>query len=197
MSVTVLIEDFVNWPKCVVEVTDIASAIVRRGFVHSIDFVPFEEDPRDLLGMLVRWESRYSYGTTTEHVAVCYNVNVEPWMRRLICSKELVHVPENGDAKTNTPEAVKALLDSLFPSDPNRVVLDIFRRQAQHENYALYQATNLMFPAAHRTKYQSQIESGALSLEQVAAKFDVPVFVAETILSQEWKAGESGTLGFF
>jgi len=197
MSVTFLLEDFCNWPHYVVETTDISSAIVRRAYVNSVNFVPFDESPQDLLGMLVKWEHCHPYGTVTEHVAVCYNLNTPPWLQRLICAKEMIHILENGEAETSSREAFSALLDSLFPGDTERALIDIFRRQALHEHAAIFQATNLMFPMPHRERCREKLAKDEMSLAEVASHFDIPEFFAETLLSPEWASGEKRTLPLF
>jgi len=180
-----------------VEITDIAKVILQRGFVNSIDFIPFDEDPRDILGMLVKWENRFLYGSVTEHCAVCYNSNVADWLQRLSCGKEMVHILDGGSARTNTPESVNALLDSLFPSGGERIVLDIFRRQERHEHFALYQATSLMFPRSHRSHYSAKLTDGQMTIDDVAAEYDMPVDAVGSILSQQWFSAEDTTLPMF
>jgi hypothetical protein len=197
MSVHLIIKDLDTWPKPVVEIPDISAAIIRRGFVDDIKFVPFNEDARDLLGMLVRWTHKHVYGTETEHVAVCYNENVDPWLQRLICCKEMVHIFEMGDQATNSRQAVSALLDGLFPNGSGMVLADVFRRQTLRDSLAVYQATSLMFPQAHRDGLEKRVAQGGLSLSEVAAELDVPVFWAETLFSEEWKKGIAVTSSMF
>lgn len=186
MTVTRLVSAFAAPTHLPVEIPEVAAAIREMGFVDHIVFKPFDEDPEHLLGMLVRWTSRYAYGGEVTHAAVCYNQNVCPYEQRLICCKELVHILDPKPFTVSTKEGVSDLIDRLL----GKLIVDeitILDAKATFDRAGTYQALAVLFPQGYRDNFITEIDAHNMSIGRISEILELPSAYVQLVLSDEWE----------
>jgi len=88
--------------------------------------------------------------------------------RRLVYTKELMHVFDRPEEKANTPE--KYDLQAQRYSDPTAEASSYYKASIT----AYWRALGLLCPEKHRLDYKRAIEADEMSIEVVAAKLKIP-----------------------
>lgn len=117
---------------------------------------------------------------------IVYTTQVPVAWQRVICAKELVHIFDRKAEKTDTPDEVSELIEKILGplSTEDYGFADL---QAAADRLALYQCLPLLFPTAALGQAKAAIDSGEMTVEQVAEAACIPLGFVRLILSDDWE----------
>lgn len=186
-----LLKNFRDRDHLPVEVEEITSFLVKEGCQDSIILHPEEMDERECRGTFVQYTTHQGVYSAPDLVTlIVYPSNTSLADQRIICGKEVIHLCDGKNARTNTPEEVEALVEKLLGplSTEDYGLADIM---ASVDRLALYQALALLFPLAARKTAVDRIQTGEITAEHVADWAVLPIALVKLVLSEEWLEAHS------
>ncbi|WP_439543273.1 hypothetical protein [Hyphomicrobium sp.] len=110
-----LISEFADRSEVPVEIDEIRDAIVKLGMQDEIVFIGNDVDPGQIWGAIYQYTKAIAvYSPPEFHTIIGYNTRLPiPW-QRVVCCKELVHLFDRKEERTNTPEHVKELAEKIL-----------------------------------------------------------------------------------
>jgi hypothetical protein len=185
MSLRKLYEHFQGIKELPVEIPDIRDVIYKLGIQDEIIFRPEPLNPGELRGIFYQYTYRpRPYADPELRTIIVYPENAPPFVQRLICAKELIHVMDSAVEQVSTEEEVRQLVDKLLGplSTEDFGISDLVAAQ---DKMAIYRCIPLVFPACARAEAVEAMKAG-LTIEQVAERAALPAWVAQLVMDQAW-----------
>ncbi|CAN7428248.1 hypothetical protein [Brucella pseudogrignonensis] len=101
-------------------------------------------------------------------------------MRRLVYTKELMHVFDEDDEKTDTPEKLDIQAEAF--SDPGKQTPPQFIA----ENKALWRAISVLCQESRRLEFQDELIKGTKSLAVISASLQIPEVFARNLFREDY-----------
>ena len=182
-----LIEKFDSVEVLPVEIEEIRAAIISLGVQDRIILYPDSKmDSTRLRGFFYRYRDRsVVYGDPENITLIAFSSSETPAWQRIICCKEMVHIFDDDDERTNTLAELDGLIKRL-PWSQSSDEISIFDVMATKDHLALYQAIPLLFPLAAREKALRAIASGSRTFEQIVEESCLPSELVRLVLTDEW-----------
>ena len=186
MTVQRLIQCFSRHQK-VVEVQDVRDQILEWGYYDGVVISPFDDDPELLLGTMVNFTTLRPYGVEKEYYVVRYNINSSIPMQRLICVKELVHSLDPVRLRVSSKAQLSVMLNEML--NKGGAVAEL-SATALFEDVAIYQALAIICPEDVREELYVGYHANprTVTLDDVAARFRIPLEYAGYLMSPGWLA---------
>ncbi len=181
-----LIQSFANRKEVPVEVDEVRNAVIALGVQDKIVFHAAAADPAKISGAFYQFTRRsVVYGEPELCTLITFNSNLPVSMQRVVCCKEIIHIFDRDEERTNTLEHMTELASKLLGpmSTEDFGLSDLM---ATKDKIALYQSLPLLFPAAARNAAITAIASGRHSAETVAAQACLPLQLVKLMLTAEW-----------
>lgn len=115
MKVKDLIYFFSTFSILPVEIEDIRDHLVEHGISHRIRLLPFDCDPKHLIGMFAHYGYKTPYGDEVIYCDISYCSRLPIEWQRLVCCKEMVHILDEPTLRTKSKEDLKHLIKRLVP----------------------------------------------------------------------------------
>lgn len=183
-----LISEFATRNEVPVEINEIRDAVIKIGMQDKIVFIGKSVDTQKIWGAIYQYTTHSSpYAQPDLHTIIAYNTDLPvPW-QRVVCCKELVHIFDRKEERTNTPEHVVELAEKILGpmSSEDFGFGDVM---ALKDKIALYQSLPLLFSNAARDAAISAISAGRKTEKSVAEAAALPVSLVKLMLSDEWPA---------
>lgn len=181
-----LIDDNEDRRELPVEVSELVDAITAEGWEDVIYLKPVEADISEIHGAFWRYTRSPGVYCAPEMVALIpYNANDSIEWQRVTCAKELMHLFDTVLERTDQDDEVWALINRLlgrFSSDD----VGLADLMAGKDKLALYMCLPLLLPRAALLEAREAIESGQLTVQDVAEEAVLPVGLVELMLDPEW-----------
>ena len=195
MSLLHLLKAFESETALPIEIPDIRDAILKLGYQDEITFVAGADiDPGKLRGVYYQFTKRNGvYGDPQLCTLIVYSGKLGLDWQRLVCAKELIHVMDGAEEKTETSEELEGLIEKLIGplSTEDFGLADLM---AGKDKLAVYQALAVLFPDAAREDALKKIANGG-TLEDVAQQASVPLPFTRLVLREEWPAAKKDICG--
>ncbi|MBS1041423.1 hypothetical protein JK203_11300 [Gluconobacter cerinus] len=185
-AIKVLLEHF-NKPtgRLKTRLRDIADQILRLSPGH---FITYREQPKDdsslLLGMLEQIEDVVGWEAGVHNI-VHYCTSLDPYLRRLVICKELIHILDPECYLTKTPTEVDELMSILAEPTP-------IKEGSPHGDHdhrtAVVLATGVLFPLARREELMAAYTAGTLSAQKITDHVKIPRAYVDVVMAASWPA---------
>jgi len=113
--------------------------------------------------------------------AMCLGPLGDHW-RRIVYTKELMHVFDDPDEKADTPEKFDVQIEKF--GDPTKPMSPQFRA----EQKAAWRAMMALCPESRRLEYKAQIAASEISHDVVASALRIPVAFARELMRDDFEA---------
>lgn len=176
-------EYFACFTKLPVRLDDIIEQALEYGVVDEFQFIPVDIDPEKLLGMLREFEQTDADGNKRKIAQIFWSINFddEPNLR-LICCKEILHVFDNDKDTARTAAAVGSLIDQIMVPPSSGITAS-----AMSDKIGMLNALKILLPRDALEILKPKVESGGISVEDVARLADIPEPYARLALSDIWQ----------
>lgn len=183
-----LIEQFSDIEMLPIEITEVRDAILDLGVQDQIHIVGNSADTAKVWGAYYKF-SRHPgvYAAPELHSIIAYNLGLSIEWQRVVCCKELVHIFDRDEERTNTPEHVVELAAKLL-GPMSSEDFGIGEIMALKDKIAMYQSLPLLFPNAARSKALAAIAAGTHDAKSIAKQAVLPLSIVTLILSKDWPA---------
>lgn len=182
-------EDRVEFPVTLDEVRD---AVIALGGSDAIRFKAVDIEDNVLRGICYRYKPiPRPYAAQEEWIDIIYAFTLEEDWRRLVVTKELVHVLDKEAHLTKTSEQ----LDDLVTRMARRPELrDGFSWGETSDRVGLFQALGILFPFSARQLIKDKYDAGHISDEMIAHRAGIPVQFVSFLMSDEWSECYDGLM---
>ncbi len=185
MLIQNLAKNFETRVKLPIEIFEVRDAVVRLGIQDSIIFSGEDMDPANCRGAFYQYTQRaVVYGEPELVSLIVYSQHLTiPW-QRMVCCKEIMHVLDKQEGKTNKKEEVVALAEKLLgPLSSEDYGLADF--MAATDRLALYQGLAVLFPLAARTQALDKVKK-TKTVAEIAEWASVPEPLVNFVLDPAW-----------
>jgi Zn-dependent peptidase ImmA (M78 family) len=179
-------------PEPTVSVRELANRI-RSSHQHvgEINFYPVDLDEDVSLGHIVYERDRSSpYEGEFTVANIRFSRQLNRCWRRFVCCKELMHLFDSDDERTNTRAKFVQLMNEL-ETPP---LAGDMSPMLSSEYEAEWMALTVLCPARLRDAYRDAFHSGELPAYEVAAAFRVPEAYVPALMSDYYKTALSALL---
>lgn len=181
-----LISEFATRNEVPVEINEIRDAVIKLGMQDQIVFIGRPVDLQKIWGAIYQYTTHSSsYAQPDLHTIIAYNTNLPVSWQRVVCCKELVHIFDRKEERTNTPEHVVELAEKILGpmSSEDFGFGDVM---ALKDKIALYQSLPLLFSNTARNAAITSIGEGRQTEKSVADAAALPLPLVKLMLSDEW-----------
>ena len=187
MSLEKLLDHFEYVRELPVEIPEVADVLKSLGIQDEITFCPDESiDDTILRGLYYQYtRSDKPYSEPVFCSLIVYSSKISKEWQRLVACKEMMHILDVGSEKTHTLEGLDGLLNRLLGPLSSEDA-DIFDIMATRDRLAIYQAIPLLFPEGARLDAIERVESGVLTIQDVADRACLPLRFVALALTKEW-----------
>jgi hypothetical protein len=187
MLVTKLIKEFSTRTVLPIDVNDVVKFFAENGVQDEIEFIGVDLDPDILLGQAKRFVRRDKlYGDPIFCTNVYYHRGASRDLQRIICCKELLHIPNPNWAMVKTKDEVYRQAEKIgLPPGLQDVWND--GAAVNLDRLAEFQAIAVLFPMAARNALVAPLRNGALTLDDIARIADIPKGYASVAMSAQWE----------
>lgn len=158
-----------------------AKALSSQDELH---YVPVDLDPEVSLGHIKQY--RLSQGVYNPDplwvTEIRYFKDLNVCWRRFVCCKELMHVFDNTDERTDTLEKFEQLLDEIEAPLPADAQSPMYRT----ESITKWMAVLILCPKPVREFLRPQWEAGEMSDYEVALELRIPEVLIPSIMSPRY-----------
>lgn len=166
-------------------VKDIDAEILRLTPQDEIYYTPVDFDPEILLGQLKQYrKSNGVYNADPTWVSeVRYAQSLNKCWQRFVCCKELMHIFDKDDERTDSKEKLIQLLKEL--TSPIPVHHKISPMHAA-EHTAVWMAMAVLCPIPFRDHFYTDWKNGRLSDYDIALALRLPELYVKNIMSDDF-----------
>lgn len=186
MSIEKLIREYATREKLPIQVEEVVATLVSWGVKDEIYF--FDDDRLDaeiLQGLIVHWEFPMPDGSVKRvaDISTARSLSIEE--KRLVQTKELLHIIDPSYFRVNTLPATELLIDKIVISpalqDPGTD-----GDHANSDRAALWHALAVLFPMTVRNLFIPVLLQEKIALEQIAQFADLPLPYIAMAMSDQW-----------
>lgn len=188
MTAKILIEHFAATTQLPMRVRTIRDHMIQTLDIKDrIQFVGVEIDVNVLRGFLHQYREKEIKGSALRPMA-CADIHYDKrqpieW-QRLVCCKELLHLMDPKDYRTNTPAHVKRQIERIaLPPGMDNLRTDGMR--VWGDRLADLQAVALLFPLEARRVIVEKVDT--IGPENVARLVRLPEKYVRWVISPEWE----------
>ncbi|MGO4449136.1 hypothetical protein AB4Y96_09430 [Phyllobacterium sp. TAF24] len=181
-----LIDTFAGRIELPIEVTEASDVLVNFGIQDEIILSPADTDPGKVRGIFYQFTKHPAvYAAPHLVTLIVYSQNVDLGWQRLICCKELIHLCDGKDERTDKVEEVSSLVEKLLGplSTEDYGLADLM---AAVDKLAIYQALAILFPLAARDVAILAMDAGERTIDEIVEWVQLPPKLVELVLSEEW-----------
>lgn len=168
-----------------IEIFEVRDAIIQLNIQDNIILSAEDMDPANCRGAFYQYtQQKAVYGEPEFISLIVYSQHLTiPW-QRMVCCKEMVHILDKQEGKTNKREEVIALADKLLGplSSEDYGMADFM---ATTDKLALYQGLAILFPLAARSHAISKLKTGK-TIPEIADWASVPEPLIAFALEPSW-----------
>ena len=136
-------------------------------------------------GLLQMFEETGNGGKLETVARIFYSRHIpDSATRRLVCCKEILHVFDDDTDTARSLEAVDRLIESIVIPPDVGVTLP---KSVWSDHLGCFHALMILLPRDALAILRKKVESGALSVEDVATLADIPDAYARLALSAVWQ----------
>lgn len=147
-------------------------------------YVPTELDPAISYGHIKQYRVPSGvYGDSKWITEIRYHKDLNLCWKRFVCCKELMHVFDNAEQRTDSPEKFRALIGELETPLP----LDKASPMYQSEAVTMWKAMAVLCPRNVLNYFKPKWQSGELSDYAVALELRVPEVFIDAIMSDKFE----------
>lgn len=186
MSAYKLVQKFEDRTDFPVTLNEVRDAVIGFGGSDAIRFKAVDIERDILRGICYRYKPiPRPYAAQEEWIDILYAESLDEDWRRLVITKELIHVLDKEAHRTKNEEE----LDNLVRRMSRRPELrDGFSWHETSDRVGLFQALGILFPFAARALIKDKYDAGHISDEMIAHRATVPVQFVAFLMSNEWAA---------
>ena len=157
--------------------------VIRLSAQDTIEFIPVDLDPEISLGHIKQFRQAKSvYDTDSEWVtSIRWHSGLNMCERRFVCCKELMHVFDSAEARTDTPVKFITLLDELSAPPPSEQASPMYIS----ENRTKWMALTILVPRPLRDWAVQQLNAGHSEYE-VALALRIPEVLISTVVGERY-----------
>ncbi|RZJ16710.1 MAG: hypothetical protein EON91_12050 [Brevundimonas sp.] len=157
--------------------------IAHHPHIGDVNYYPVDVNPDIMIAHMLYERDRsspYEEDFTVANIRYWQGLDHPPyWLRRWVCCKELMHVFDTADEKTNTRERFVQLLDELTS---NRILEDASPMFAS-EGEAMWMALAVLCPAKLRAQHRPRWIAREVTDYDVALALKLPEALVPSIMS--------------
>ena len=178
-----MFEDRTDFPVLLDEVRD---AVIALGGPDQILFKAVDIDDNVLRGICHRWKPiPIPYALAPDHVDILYAQGLEPEWRRLVITKELIHILDKDAHRTQNEDQLNDLIRRMARRPELR---DPMNWHETSDRVGVFQALGILFPYSARELIKEKYELGNISDEMIAHRAGIPVHYVSFLMSEDWTA---------
>lgn len=154
--------------------------IMNHHDVGEVNFWPVEVDEDDILGYMVYDRDRSTpHGDEFRIVDIRYSRDLNRCWRRFVCCKELMHVFDNEDERTDSRHKFFTQMTQLESAPLKQDASPMLSAEIK----TVWMALAVLCPLPLRNQYLPAWQKGELTDYDVALKFRVPELVIHNVMS--------------
>lgn len=174
-------EDRIEFP---VHLDEVRDAVLALQAVDVLTFKPVTINTSTLLGVCYRYNYHPSpYSDQEDRVDILYADTLDSAGQRLVVTKELIHILDNGTHSVAKPEEVDELVRRMARRPDLR---DSPFMPERNDRLALAQALGILFPFASRALIKPKYDEGLVSDEMIARRAGIPEEFIDYLMSEDW-----------
>ncbi|MGH7020016.1 MAG: hypothetical protein ACREEY_09055 [Brevundimonas sp.] len=186
MSAYRLVQRFEDRASFPVKLNDVRDAVVAIGGVDDITFKAVDIEDNVLRGICHRWRPlARPYAEAQDCIEILYAQSLEEEWRRLVVTKELVHVLDKDAHLTQSVEQFDELVRRMARPPELR---DPMNWHETSDRVGLFQALGILFPWAARQQIKPKYDAGLISDEMIAHRAVIPTHFVSYLMSADWDA---------
>ncbi|MFC5373221.1 hypothetical protein ACFPIF_11685 [Brevundimonas faecalis] len=184
MSAYKLVQKFEDRADFPVRLDEVRDAVVQLGGSDVIQFKSVDIDKDTLKGICYRYRPiAQPYAREEEWVDIIYAESLSEEWRRIVVTKELIHVLDKDGHRITTDHQ----LDDLVRRMARRPELrDGFSAAETSDRVGLFQALGILFPFEARRLIKPKYDLGHISDEMIAHRAAIPLSFVPFVMSDEW-----------
>ncbi|MCW0181280.1 MAG: ImmA/IrrE family metallo-endopeptidase [Zavarzinia sp.] len=162
-----------------IKIDSIRNIIVSMGYIGALDVFEVDYEQKNILGE-IKFFAR-PYGNLGDYATIYVNSRIEYEWKRFVIAKEMCHVvlDEEGD-RVGTEAEFRTLIELLSAGNPAN------NSAAMSETIAVALALELLFPLEHRNYWQSDVQSGKVTIGELALRFQIPEIYIEVAMYEKF-----------
>ena len=172
-----------------VTVDEIADWILEAGHVTKISFHETESHEEEISGLLyyTRLKGPYASNNGDNEIAhIVTNTGLTEDKRRVIATKELLHICDSEAATARTKETVDAMIGELIlPVDVQKEIA-LLRPETFADKVGILRAIAVLFPKEVRDEFKPHYDDEKITDEALSSLVDMPLHYVRFIMSDEW-----------
>jgi hypothetical protein len=203
MSIGRVVRHFEGIGKVPIDLKDVVALVRQLVPGETIRVRGVNVDPARLMGTCYRYAIDDSKILVPRQVSyVVYNNRLDPYLQRLVCCKELVHVLDPDPILTTTKEKVVNLLERVLKNVqvnhaiPNKDA-NVFA--ALFDQLAKWHAMAILFPFGLWEELEPRLDEISLDDKEIAKIADwveLPIDHVGAVLIPDWRAVRENLLAF-
>lgn len=137
-----------------------------------------------LRGMIIQHNPGFMPHALTAAYTIFIADGLSREMERIVLIKELMHLyfgPNGGVGATDSQFVLENHMQEMFAASA-----DIRSHQYRAETQAIWMAIGVLTPESERMKYQAQVQTGEMTIDQVASNLHVPLHTTKALLSHQY-----------
>lgn len=163
-----------------VSVSEIRQAILDRGYAVAVDVYPVELDDKVSLGHVIirdTKEDRYDEEGGL-HASVRFDRELNTCWARFVCCKEMMHLFDDADERTDSREKFEKLLREIeaSPLDGSAAL--------ESEYKAEWMALLILCPKPERDRYKAMFDANEIGPYDLALHFRIPARFVGRLLGE-------------
>lgn len=180
-----LAQEFEDRTEFPVQLNDVRDAVLRLQAVDALTFKPVALNTATLLGVCYRYMYQPSpYSSEEDRVDILYAESLDSSGQRLVVTKELIHILDNGLHSVANPDEVDELVRRMARRPDLRESPFMPER---NDRFALAQALGILFPYAARELIKPKYDDGLVSDEMIARRAGIPEEFIDYLMSEDWE----------
>jgi len=184
MSAYKLVQKFEDRAEFPVHLDEVRDAVIGLGGSDAIRFKAVDIEEDILRGICYRYKPLpRPYGTPEEWIDIIYAEKLEEDWRRLVITKELIHVLDKDAHRTRNSEELEDLVRRMARRADLR---DGISWHETADRVGLFQALGILFPFEARRLMKDKYDAKHISDEMIAHRAAVPVQFVAFLMSDEW-----------
>lgn len=174
-------EDRTDFP---VHLNEVRDAVLRLQLCDRLTFKPVSINTATLLGVHFRYLfTPAPYADQEDRVDILYADTLDSSGQRLVVTKELIHVLDNGAHSVAKPDEVDELVRRMARRPDLR---DSPFMPERNDRLALAQALGILFPLAARDLIKPKYDEGLVSDDMIARRAGIPEEFVDYLMSDDW-----------
>lgn len=184
MQVKELIAEFAVKEIIPVQLEEVQAALRAKGVDDEIYYFYDTTLPPNIFSGFIHSEE-IPWGDDTKIITTITYAKMGSEMERLVCCKEMLHILDPDHLKTRTLRDVDRLISEIvLPPE-----LQNFANNGGHTNLDIISMTHaiaILMPLAVVDLLRPPFKAGKISIEEIAARADLPIFAVSFAMDDTW-----------